>query len=420
MGYLDVVIANADKVIDWYKNGKSTIFISKELKVNHYFVWKFLDSKNLVRKCENYGILEKNESKILELYNQGLSCYKISKIIGTEGQSVSMFLKKRGLISNAKSKVNKNNLLKDKKELVIQMFKDCINLTQIANKVGHGESSIWRMINAEGLETGANNKPYDVDLHFFDKIDTWEKGYCLGMWYSDGNVMKDLIRIQLVKDDEQILHDIKRIMKYEGPIHYIKRKNSNSRDMVSLCIGRKDLSIALIKLGCVTNKSLILKFPTPNIVPDELMSAFLLGVMDGDGSVSLRSNGKTVNVGFSGIKGFLDEVNNYLNKKLGVNGVFYFRKVESNTGSLWFNKVAESLKILNYLYNGATMFLKRKHDNYLIGKSFYGESRVCGNCAKWRKPTRRSVFGECMNELSEHNGKFLDKFDKSCINMSPT
>ena len=35
------------------------------------------------------------------------------------------------------------------------------------------------------------------------------------------------------------------------------------------------------KLGVVKNKSLVLQFPTEEIVPDEFMSSFVLGYFDG-------------------------------------------------------------------------------------------------------------------------------------------
>lgn len=37
----------------------------------------------------------------------------------------------------------------------------------------------------------------------------------------------------------------------------------------------------LINLGCVPNKSLILKFPTFDIVPEKYMSHFIRGYFDG-------------------------------------------------------------------------------------------------------------------------------------------
>ena len=43
----------------------------------------------------------------------------------------------------------------------------------------------------------------------------------------------------------------------------------------------------LIKLGCVPNKSLTVKFPTEEQVPKEFLSSFILGLIDGDGSIGI-------------------------------------------------------------------------------------------------------------------------------------
>jgi hypothetical protein len=74
--------------------------------------------------------------------------------------------------------------------------------------------------------------------------------------------------------------------------------------------------------GCVPNKSLILKFPTIN---EGLISHFIRGYFDGDGTVGeyqnvKNSNSKTLRSGMcSGSKEFLEELVTHLpikNKKL--------------------------------------------------------------------------------------------------------
>lgn len=92
----------------------------------------------------------------------------------------------------------------------------------------------------------------------------------------------------------------------------------------------------LEKLGCVSNKSLILKFPTKEQVPENLTSHFLRGYFDGDGSVFLseNSNGRTdvkysrINVQLCGTFEFLDVVRSMFNLE---NCIYKEKRKESNT-----------------------------------------------------------------------------------------
>lgn len=48
----------------------------------------------------------------------------------------------------------------------------------------------------------------------------------------------------------------------------------------------KHFKTRLCELGCIPNKSLILKFPDENLVPKNLIKHFIRGYFDGDGCIS--------------------------------------------------------------------------------------------------------------------------------------
>jgi len=92
----------------------------------------------------------------------------------------------------------------------------------------------------------------------------------------------------------------------------------------------------LERLGCISNKSLILKFPTIDQVSEEFIPHFLRGYFDGDGTVfmSANTNGVTdvkyqrINVGICGTFEFLDKVRDIFKLE---NCIYKEKRKESNT-----------------------------------------------------------------------------------------
>ena len=54
---------------------------------------------------------------------------------------------------------------------------------------------------------GNGKRKYNLDEHYFDKIDTPNKAYILGLLFADGNnsLVKSTIRISLQESDKDIL-----------------------------------------------------------------------------------------------------------------------------------------------------------------------------------------------------------------------
>ena len=99
----------------------------------------------------------------------------------------------------------------------------------------------------------------DYNDTFFDIIDTEEKAYWLGFMYADGNVP---IKISSCEVSLQIL-DVDHLIKFKSDLH--ARNKINYDFKIERCrfhFGNKHLKQALIKQGCVPQKSLILTFPS--------------------------------------------------------------------------------------------------------------------------------------------------------------
>ncbi|MCA9381733.1 LAGLIDADG family homing endonuclease [Candidatus Dojkabacteria bacterium] len=217
-----------------------------------------------------------------------------------------------------------------------------------------------------------NNRKYFIDDDLFSKIDTEFKAYLLGLLYADGSVdvKKNGFSISLQELDKDILLKIKDGLNTKYPIHYHDSrysKNHKFTTKVSLCPTNAKVVQDLIKLGCVPNKSDILKFPTSNQVPCELIHHFIRGYFDGDGTVYITNTGY-IHFGIISTLEFCTDLLSYL----PCDKVKISKENRSNK-NVWYFTVAKRKdvkSIYDYLYKDATIYLQRKYDKF---KNFYLE-----------------------------------------------
>jgi len=108
-------------------------------------------------------------------------------------------------------------------------------------------------------------KKYYYNEEYFKKIDSKDKAYFLGLLYADGNVyhgtesnkkQRNRIQITLNNDDAYILQ---KFLNYLGSN---SKLYSDKKRYTKLILDNKSLYNDIIRLGCIPNKSLILKFPS--------------------------------------------------------------------------------------------------------------------------------------------------------------
>jgi DNA invertase Pin-like site-specific DNA recombinase len=348
-----------NEIISDYQNGISTSKLAIKYNCNSYYIWHLLKKNkiNIKSKQKFKGNIEDHKDKIIELFNMGYSAYKIGKEINISKPTILRYLKKNNLSTTQKQKRNNNNLLKDKKELIFQLHKEGKSTGEIARELGHGQPSVWKILNKEGLKTP--NYQYTVDVNYFKKIDTQIKAYILGFAYADGNTTKTgKFRIGLQEGDKEILEQIKAALQYTGPMYY-KQKEGNRYNQWELCINRKEMTDKLIKLGCMPAKSMVLTFPTADMVPKYLIWHFIRGYFDGDGSLSGHSASIVGTYKF--IQTLIEKFQNY-----GIYSTSYQRykqrALEDSSHQLFINRKEDKERFLRLLYTDSHIHLKRKYE----------------------------------------------------------
>lgn len=205
---------------------------------------------------------------------------------------------------------------------------------------------------------------YTQDNNYFQKIDTERKAYWLGFLYADGCVTNQkstgagrALILNIHRDDSYLLEEFIKDLKSNRSI------DIDGRGYARLSVSNKRLVEDLINLGCVPRKSLILKFPTEDIVPSKLINHFIRGYMDGDGCISVYKkkykNRKTLintcEIKFIGTYDMLYGIKKYFKSDKDV----LINKYSPKSCQISF--VGKKYRdIVDSLYNGATVYLTRK------------------------------------------------------------
>jgi predicted RNA-binding Zn-ribbon protein involved in translation (DUF1610 family) len=219
----------------------------------------------------------------------------------------------------------------------------------------------------------------------FRVIDTQEKAYFLGFMYGDGTIsslhnkfgkITYSTRISVQIGDISLINKLKEVFGFLniGKFDYSKY-NENSVEQVYVRSSSKKLHDDLMLNGLYPRKSYEnkdkLKLPD---IDDELMSHFIRGFFDADGSVYTQASRKNlIRIEFTSVsKSFINQLNNYLIK----NHINSWRirekppigKSKQICFTIEFIKTSEVLKLIEFMYKDANIKLERKADKCLSYK----------------------------------------------------
>lgn len=254
---------------------------------------------------------------------------------------------------------------------IIKLFKEGVSFTQIQEKTGINRKKISNFLVQKGLyikkKANITNVKYKKDESIFEQINTEEKAYWLGFLYADGYVDTTYgkVRIALKESDVNHLKKFKKFLKSDAPI---KQKIDNWAYQFE--VSSMKIAQDLEKLGCFQCKSLSLKFPSKKQVPEHLIHHFIRGYFDGDGSITVvlpnieqRNYYLQPSIHIVGTSDVLNHIEKYFLKALDrdkPNKRIHSKQWNENTQAMSYSGNKQVLKIFNYLYKDATVFLTRK------------------------------------------------------------
>lgn len=270
---------------------------------------------------------------------------------------------------------------------LVEMYENGDSTIKIAKVFNCAVGTINKRLKKLGVKMKSNKEyrtKYSFDHNFFETIDTEEKAYWLGFMYADGNVRKNRNQsvIQIKVNDQEIIEKfIKSINGNMSVSHYI---NWVGKTISAIHLTSDKMFNDLIKQGCIPNKSLVLTFPNKYQIPENLINHFIRGYFDGDGSINYgirekysirkKQNIKRLNVNaqFIGTKEMLTVINNCVN----FNGLEKEKRHDSNTWYIRTNSLSNIKSFYEYLYSNATIYLSRKKQKFEEIFSFTDAQRL--------------------------------------------
>lgn len=241
-------------------------------------------------------------------------------------------------------------------------------------------------------------RKYSIVEDFFDSIDTQEKAYFLGYLYADGCNSGKHISLNLSEKDKDMLYRLNMLVHpvgkplYKGHQRTITFKNKKTGCVTKvnyhLNIQSEHISDVLTRHGCTPRKTTTLQFPS-NSVPKELISHFIRGYFDGDGSISIYGRRDSY------IQGYISIVSSiyFCNSLKDI--VYNTLEIKSKTRNRGYadNKVVEFritntnhvIKFLEWIYKDSTIHLNRKYEIFqklLKNREHLSVIKVCCICGK--------------------------------------
>lgn len=259
---------------------------------------------------------------------------------------------------------------KEQTNILITYYPDNnFSLLEISELIGKPQEIVRNKANNMKIKRRVK---YKINSNYFDKIDSWEKSYIIGLLWADGHndVLKHKITLSLQEQDKHILDSINAQLNHNRPLMFkpgrlapgYKQKNKNQY-VLRIC--DKNISKTLEGYGMNPDKTKTLEFPT--CVPDQFLSAFILGFFDGDGTISIKD--KKYNIfSICGTLNMMSHIKSVLITECCVDDV-QIRQVKSIYLITWANKL-QLQKIREFLYKDATLFLTRKKDKFYSIKDY--------------------------------------------------
>ena len=148
---------------------------------------------------------------------------------------------------------------------IINLYKDGFSLKNIGDKYDASHDSIYKLLKRNYIKVRPRTI-YSVNDKFFDNIDTEAKAWTLGWFYTDGTNAKSGHSIILQITDLDVVEKIKTLLEYTGQIRIIQPRGIAKKIQYCLEVSNTKLSSALSGVGCISNKTLVLSYPSTDIL----------------------------------------------------------------------------------------------------------------------------------------------------------
>lgn len=257
------------------------------------------------------------------------------------------------------------------KQKIIDLYNKNYSYRQIAQEFNVHLDTIFKWVNKWGIKTKSLSERHQTisfDKEYFKEINTEEKAYFLGFIAADGCVCKNAVSLCLHRQDEHILKKLKKELK-SGHALMIDREKYRKFSICNI-----EFAESLRQKGIMDRKTFLIKFPSEDIVPKELLVHYMRGYFDGDGCISFSKNKKGIRkilwkTQITSNFDFLSKYSEVLNEMLGNVSKSKLRREKRRQSPIFYYEIGGTSpitlqKIYNLLYKDATIFLTRKKEKF--------------------------------------------------------
>lgn len=238
-----------------------------------------------------------------------------------------------------------------------------MTLCEVSKKFSLCQPTIIKILNQYHIKRYTKSQLFSPNINedYFETIDTEAKAYFLGLIITDGCIhsakgRSPLLAISLQEQDLYILERLK------AELNINKKITFDGRGCAELQVYSKKMVADLRKYGIKERKSLCTILPQN--IPSEFHQHLIRGILDGDGSISFYARpNRSCHVKAirfcQGNKKFLEDIIEWLYEECGAEKINTYQEKDS-LWSIAYRKNDSVIKIINYLYSDATIYLERK------------------------------------------------------------
>lgn len=359
--------------------------------------------------------------RLLALKAEGVTLKKRLKLLGLSQHQYNKFVRAHGIAKKVKWLTPEEEL-----ELVRIWKETGVGWKALKAKFGIGQPMVFMILRKHGMpvsERRALRRYMEKNDHYFDAIDTEAKAYFLGLLWADGHNSTDRgkISLSLQEPDAPIVDRLAvEVYGHTKVVRTVTKKPTKGDSFIGprqkqrrMQISSRHMSQVLESYGMTSNKSFTVEFPT--CVADHLVHHFMRGYLDGDGHITNFTQSNSFGWGIIGSIPFCQSYKSILDAKLNITTTYSLETQYSQPlATLSGGGRAKVLKVLNYLYSEATVYLKRKHDLYLelqasvedqdkaAFRSFMKHtiSLTCPDCGRTKKSPQSKRCATCSSRKS--------------------
>lgn len=343
----------------YQNNSYNTIELGDMYGLSDTHIRNILKKHNVYKKRKILS--EEDKKNICYLYtNDQYNCREIGDLLGLNGCTVNIVLHERGVET-------KNGLFTEsqKKEICDLYETGNFTYTDLGKKYNVHSTTISGILNRRGIKNNKTRsqwvRKFSLNEDYFEKIDSEDKAYFLGLLCADGCNVKNssTVSIGLQSGDRKVLDSFCEYINSNKSLYYIPPKFDTALPQYQMNIVSNKISNDLVNLGCGHHKSYNLKFPNKDQVPSKFIRHFVRGFWDGDGSV-MKTRASSVST-----KIFLEGLSQILEDHINISSSICKDSHLSDVHRvIYIGGRIQAKKFLDWLYEDCMICLPRKYNRY--------------------------------------------------------